>query len=290
MAGTRKLEIRHFSHSEHALRFEYGSYSTYQCNGCRELGSGLRYHCRPCKFDMHESCARAPKSTSHFIHPQHLLVFKEKPASPRIVCDVCREKIEGFVYECRGCNIDLHPSCARLPHSLRHALHPHHTLELVPSHSTPYVCNVCGRGFTSPEMRYCYRCCEGSTPCHFILHISCAKLPVDPLEEMRMQSIAPLEVPCGHMFTGAPSGTAVAAQVISSSSTGTAAAAQVRSSSSTGTAAQVISSSSTGAASSSSTGAATHARSSLDVLKTGSAVLSFTSKVLDLVNSLSDDN
>lgn len=113
------MEYRHFSHREHALRFEYGD--SYTCDGCREEGYGFRYRCRPCDFDMHESCARAPQSTRHFIDTQHDLVFKEKPGLAHVECDVCREKIEGFVYECRGCNIDLHPSCARLPHSLRHA-------------------------------------------------------------------------------------------------------------------------------------------------------------------------
>lgn len=219
----RMPKIQHFSHSQHALRFMYGS--LYTCNGCKESGYGFRYECRPCNFDLHESCARAPKSTLHSCHPQHPLVFKERPVSyarpvshgrpvSRVTCDVCGGKILGFVYECRDCNIDLHPSCAKLPVILQHALHPYHSLQLVPYNSTAHVCNVCeeactpaqvcnvcGKPCTPGEMSY--RCCEGSTPCDFMLHISCAKLPVDPLEEMRMQSISPHEVPRGHMSTAA---------------------------------------------------------------------------------------
>lgn len=274
------MEYRHFSHREHALRFEYGD--SYTCDGCREEGYGFRYRCRPCDFDMHESCARAPQSTRHFIDTQHDLVFKEKPGLAHVECDVCREKIEGFVYECRGCNIDLHPSCARLPHSLRHALHPHHMLQLVPSQSTGHghghVCNACGQGFNSREMRYC---CKSSTPSDFILHISCAKLPVDPLEEMRMQSISP----------GVPLRCPAGPRVRRSSSTPEVpfrrpAVPQERRSLSTGRA----STSSTGAAIFSSTVAPTQPISSGDVLRTGSALLSLTSSVLDIVNSVSDNN
>lgn len=197
--GTRRLEIQHFSHKEHPLRFVYSS--SYTCDGCGEAGYGFRYQCSLCNFDLHESCARAPKSKRHSCHPQHLLKFREKPFSPNIVCDVCREKISGFSYECRGCDIDVHPSCAKLPLSLQHPLHPHHKLQLVPCNSIRYSCNVCGRGFPPQGMRY--RCCDGddSMPCDFILHISCAKRPVDPLEEIRMQSISPLEVPRGNVLS-----------------------------------------------------------------------------------------
>lgn len=63
-----------------------------------------------------------------------------------------------------------------------------------------------------------YRCELASAPCDFNLHIPCAKLVVDPFEEMRMQSISPLEVPRHNSAaavdsSAAPSSTGVAAQV-----------------------------------------------------------------------------
>lgn len=124
---------------------------------------------------------------------------------------------KGFVYDCRECDVDVHPSCAQLPQTLRHALHPHHTLQL--SHEVEAqaqaqaqaplagrTCNVCGEGCISPG-HWSYRCeLAASGPC--------AKLLVDPFEEIRMQSISPLEVPRHNSVAAVNlSSTGVAAQV-----------------------------------------------------------------------------
>lgn len=179
--------IHHPSHQRHALRFAYGE--KYVCDGCQE------YECRTCNFTLHESCALAAKSIRHSCHPQHSLLLRNTlPALSQCLCDVCGEQALGFVYSCRGCDVDVHPSCAKLPPTPRHALHPHHTLQLLLSNTRARICNVCGACCIPGLLSY--RCCQGTTsPCDFNLDISCAKLPVDPLEEMRMQSISPLDVP-----------------------------------------------------------------------------------------------
>lgn len=218
----RRGEIQHSSHKQHVLSFVHLQ-SEYRCDGCQESGYGFRYRCGPCDFDMHESCAEAPNSTFHSCHPQHPLLLRDKPVSPLRVCDVCGGDVSGFVYDCRECDVDVHPSCAQLPQTLRHALHPHHTLQLsheveaqAQAQAPPAVrtCNVCGEGCTSPG-HWSYRCeLAASGPCDFNLHIPCAKLLVDPFEEIRMQSISPLEVPRHNSAAAVnSSSTGVAAQV-----------------------------------------------------------------------------
>lgn len=197
----RTGEIQHFSHSQHALSFVHLQ-SEFRCDGCQESGYGFRYRCLPCDFDLHESCAQTLKSILHSCHPQHPLMFREKPVSLDRVCDVCGKQVLGFLYDCRGCGVDVHPSCAKLPTMVRHPLHPHHTLQLLLYTYTPQeaeaeappacICNVCGEACNPGQ--WSYRC-EGSTPCDFNLHIPCAKILVDPFEEIRMQSISPLQVP-----------------------------------------------------------------------------------------------
>lgn len=218
-AAIRRGEIQHSSHKQHALIFVHLP-SEYRCDGCQESGYGFRYRCGPCDFDIHESCAQAPNATLHSCHPQHPLVLRDKPVSPQRVCDVCGRDVLGFVYDCRECDVDVHLSCAQLPQTLRHALHPHHTLQLSHGPEAPAPparsCNVCGEA-CSPG-HWSYRCELASAPCDFNLHIPCAKLVVDPFEEMRMQSISPLEVPRHNSAaavdsSAAPSSTGVAAQV-----------------------------------------------------------------------------
>lgn len=194
--------FQHFSHREHVLLFSH-RWGLYNCDGCKEVGFGPRYRCNSCDFDLHESCARAPETVNLPYHTENL-VFREKPFPSHVVCNLCGEHVSGFVYECRECNFDLHPSCANLPMTLQHPVHPHHMLQLQRypevQGQSECICDLCGVACTPG--RWIYRC-EASTTCYFYLHISCAKQPVDPMEQTRMHVI--LGMPSGHFPTATDS-------------------------------------------------------------------------------------
>lgn len=74
--GEEKL---HPSHSQHPL-VEVTVSDLFTCNGCKEIGSGRRFSCQQCDFQLHDFCALAPPALkSHPLHAQHQLVFYSKP-------------------------------------------------------------------------------------------------------------------------------------------------------------------------------------------------------------------
>ncbi|EMS66299.1 hypothetical protein TRIUR3_07972 [Triticum urartu] len=80
----------HPIHPEHKLLLVTTDDVEFECDGCKERGAGGRYTCdhygehRGCDFDLHIGCALAPD-------------------------------VLGRVYHCFDRDLDLHPSCARLP-------------------------------------------------------------------------------------------------------------------------------------------------------------------------------
>lgn len=92
--GTRKSPLRefptspqlisgaqfiHFGHPQHALS-EIDLPDLFTCAGCKEYGSGKRFTCQQCDFQLHEFCAYAPKAPqTHPLHRQHQLLFFSKP-------------------------------------------------------------------------------------------------------------------------------------------------------------------------------------------------------------------
>ncbi len=51
--------IQHASHSQHELRLVGQVYQGvgFRCNKCLRIGHGPSYHCEPCQFDLHPTCA-----------------------------------------------------------------------------------------------------------------------------------------------------------------------------------------------------------------------------------------
>ncbi|OMO97388.1 Zinc finger, PHD-type [Corchorus olitorius] len=129
----------------------------------------------------------------HFAH-QHRLVFVQDGQITASYqdrrCRCCEESTKGTPSYCcslKECKFFLHKSCAELPPTINHALHPKHALYLVDlasSHPKPkraldflqitlddklenrcYYCGMIIRGFT-------YRCIRSS--CYFRLDVNCA--------------------------------------------------------------------------------------------------------------------
>lgn len=115
--------ISHRDHSElgHSLSLTLRpTDQAFTCNGCREDGTGGRYTCNLCDFDLHEACNFA-EGTPFVDHPllentTFELCF-EAPHSKaeRRVCDACGTRVLGSHYHCRSEGLDLHPCCANLP-------------------------------------------------------------------------------------------------------------------------------------------------------------------------------
>ncbi|KAA8516383.1 hypothetical protein F0562_016676 [Nyssa sinensis] len=171
MALVPMNSIEHFTHPGHPLE-ELHAGTEFLCDGCKTLGTGKRYRCHGCDFDMHEYCGRCPRSLSSFMHPHPLTLVVRKMQGTRQnerFCDVCGEFVEGLFYGCKDCEFDVHPLCTQLPQHLRHALHTIHPLMLQTSSSSP--CAVCGDMCNF----WRYRC----GICSFDIHVECVLTPCD---------------------------------------------------------------------------------------------------------------
>lgn len=166
--------IHHFSHS-HPLQLSHHqpqhALSVASCSGCRLKASGSVYYCKSCNYFLHKSCFQMPQQITHSFHQAHALSLLPIPAYPEglFTCDACGEQGNGFSYNCKVCNVDLHILCASKPLFLTHQSH-HHQLAL--SFSPPYPnkifsCDICRQTGSS---HWLYRC----DLCEFDAHLRCA--------------------------------------------------------------------------------------------------------------------
>ncbi|TXG49743.1 hypothetical protein EZV62_025618 [Acer yangbiense] len=90
----------------------------YVCHGCRELGSGLKFRCEQCNFNLHEECAHVKQTTTHDLYDKNnIFKFFRKPPDHHsiIYCTVCGGLVEGYVYYCEELELCMHPRCHSLP-------------------------------------------------------------------------------------------------------------------------------------------------------------------------------
>ena len=72
-------EIIHFTHPRHPLSM-VDIPDLFTCTGCKEYGSGKRFVCQQCEFQLHDFCAFAPPALkAHPLHSQHSVLFHSKP-------------------------------------------------------------------------------------------------------------------------------------------------------------------------------------------------------------------
>ncbi|XP_022870942.1 uncharacterized protein LOC111390165 [Olea europaea var. sylvestris] len=172
MAPLPKKTIMHFIHPGHQLTAIDGHDQQYRCDGCKTLGTGKRFRCHGCDFDLHDYCGTCPETLSSTMHQHPLsLVIRKAQSARQIarVCDLCSEPVEGLFYRCKECEFDVHPLCTQFPNQLQHALHKIHQLTLE-SNSLPGFCAVCKnlcKGWR-------YRC----RACHFDIHLECILVPI----------------------------------------------------------------------------------------------------------------
>ncbi|KAK6933111.1 DC1 [Dillenia turbinata] len=154
--------LLHPMHPKHPLLQIYSS-KEFECDGCKALGSGTRYRCDPCCFDLHTLCATCPSTLSSHLHPNHSLTLVNISNSKHR-CDLCRDEVDGLFYTCRACDFDVHPLCTELPAHVQHVTHPHHVLKLE-EHAIPGWCLVCRHTCRS----WRYRC----GTCGVDIHLEC---------------------------------------------------------------------------------------------------------------------
>ncbi|KDP36722.1 hypothetical protein JCGZ_08013 [Jatropha curcas] len=179
-------ELIHSGHPQHRL-FQVDLPELFTCAGCKEYGSGKRFTCQQCDFQLHEFCGLAPPLLkAHPLHMHHQLYFSSKPGKGGILkskCDVCGKPAKGYSFRCNACNYQMHPCCAMLSNEINISVHPH-PLKLLPAavmstlpngdSSGGFVCGECNRFKRSGRV---YRC----TVCEYHLHAVCAKNMVNGL-------------------------------------------------------------------------------------------------------------
>ncbi|KAL2347905.1 hypothetical protein Fmac_001905 [Flemingia macrophylla] len=176
-------EILHFSHPQHPLS-KMDLPDLFNCVGCREYGSGKRFVCQQCDFQMHDFCALAPPALkAHPFHSQHSLLFHSKPVKSgkgtKSKCDVCGKPTKGCGFLCTACAFNMHPCCAMLNTEIEYPPHPH-TLRLMPA--TPASADPASSAVSCAECKKrksgkVYRC----TVCDYHLHAQCAKAKINGL-------------------------------------------------------------------------------------------------------------
>lgn len=175
---------RHTSHPQHPLSQVEVS-DLFTCSGCKEYGSGFRFTCQQCEFQLHEFCALAPPLLKeHPFHRQHQLSLHSKPVKGGILkskCDVCWKPTKGYTFRCNACSYQMHPCCSMLSDQIDIKVHPH-PLKLLPANvnspngdsASGFVCGECKRNRSGRV----YRC----RVCEYHLHAVCAKNMVNGLE------------------------------------------------------------------------------------------------------------
>ncbi|KAL5565189.1 hypothetical protein UlMin_028353 [Ulmus minor] len=173
-------EMLHFGHPQHPLSL-IDVPDRFTCTGCKEYGSGKRFTCQQCDFQLHCFCASAPPALkNHPFHCQHQLFLFAKPVKSGMVqskCDVCNKATKGYAFRCGACSFQMHPCCATLSPEISLSVHPH-TLRIVPATSATvdsFACGECNRK-RSGRVYHC-------TVCDYHLHAVCAKNMVNGLRE-----------------------------------------------------------------------------------------------------------
>ncbi|MCL7025698.1 hypothetical protein MKW94_027748 [Papaver nudicaule] len=187
--------LKHFTHSHILTKINFSD--EFLCDGCNMLGSGVRYHCSGCKFDLHEGCATCPEKIDTYIHPGHKLTRVWEGL----------ESVDGLLrlfYRCssgRHCFF-IHPLCSKFPSEVKHVIDNHHPLKF---QSVPVIpgsrCAIC-RNIVS-AYSWSYRC----DPCGVNIHLECVTVPYGPVGQVHQEKRPvppPASNPCGGSAWMAP--------------------------------------------------------------------------------------
>jgi hypothetical protein len=167
---------------EHSLQCKPPG-APYKCSGCKELGFGSSYHCENninCNYILHEGCLNPDPYALHPFYERSKFKFHKELTGYERVCDACGKDVLGYVYHCSSTNIDLHPCCLNLKHSISDES-GNVTLKL--SHRVRPKCAKCKHKYVVGRVQgWSYY--DGNSCCY---HVSCLKdLILEKLEEARV--------------------------------------------------------------------------------------------------------
>ncbi|KAK3001835.1 hypothetical protein RJ639_020902 [Escallonia herrerae] len=192
-AGIQTLQ--HFTHPKHPLLRVYMAME-FNCDGCNTLGSGTRYRCHACDFDLHERCATCPFALPSHVQPQHQLTLVNQTGKAHF-CNLCGDIADGIFYTCRACDFDVHPLCTQLPLTVRYAPHPQHLLMLQPGNPSSW-CSFCRQ----PCKSWRYTC----QVCGVDVHLDCVLAPPSDVPRGPAATwVPPLPLTYGGCAVGVPS-------------------------------------------------------------------------------------
>ncbi|KAJ0785864.1 putative chromatin regulator PHD family [Helianthus annuus] len=132
MAPSTTKPLAHFMHPPHRLT-ELTANTSYHCDGCKIAGTGTRFTCTICKFNLHDYCAKCPTrwiiSTTHHRHELSLFLHRPKVNQTQ-PCKICHNPVEGLAYQCKGCNFLVHPLCVSTGTKESERIDPEDVVEL----------------------------------------------------------------------------------------------------------------------------------------------------------------
>ncbi|KAJ1702559.1 hypothetical protein LUZ63_002338 [Rhynchospora breviuscula] len=104
----------HPFHLEHQLDFsvQTGESRRTKCDICGKTARGYSFRCNTCEFEMHPCCATMSSQMSFPTH-QHVLYLSNLNDEASFLCQICRRKRPGQVYQCNACRYYLHAVCAK---------------------------------------------------------------------------------------------------------------------------------------------------------------------------------
>ncbi|XP_026415911.1 uncharacterized protein LOC113311286 [Papaver somniferum] len=115
-----KETFRHFTHPhvlvKEALDQEVYTSNRFGCDGCGMDGTGVRYHCKPCGFDLHVDCGTCPEQLTNFIHPDH--PSERDGRDQRVMDGVLAINVvstSSWSYKSDSYGLVIHPQCVTLP-------------------------------------------------------------------------------------------------------------------------------------------------------------------------------
>ena len=164
MAST----IFHFTHPHELVKTQ--KEETFKCKMCEFPGSGNRYSCNLCNFNLHEDCFSCPPIIHYFAHPMHELTLSPSNSifSRNKHCDLCLDHVHGYSYRCDPCKFNVHLPCLLMPETMNSGLHQQHELRLVYfGEGRRTMCSACGKGKVP-----CLFSCE---PCGVAYHPKCIR-------------------------------------------------------------------------------------------------------------------
>ncbi|KAI3885739.1 hypothetical protein MKX03_027929 [Papaver bracteatum] len=183
LAGGKET-LQNFTHPHvliKELTLDPTIYSTnrFVCDGCGMYGSGVRYHCKQCDFNLHEECATCPEYFTSNLHPNHELerIWEglEEHYGQLRPCNICGDQVKGLFYKCSSGADEksyddedhyffIHPTCSKLPSQVVLKLQ---SVPIIPD----APCAVCSDIISSSSWSY-----RSDPPCSLNIHPQCVTL------------------------------------------------------------------------------------------------------------------